>query len=207
MKQLPPWLAWAQELQGIAQAGLAYSKDPYDLERFERIRALACEIVALHTALPEQTVRELFASEDGYQTPKVDVRAVVIQQGKILLVQERLDGKWSIPGGWAEPGLTLRENLIKEMEEEAGLTVAPLRLIAVQDRAVHNHPPMVHSVYKFFVLCQPQGGGFVDNLETIKRGYFSLEDLPELSTGRVTREQIQMCLKAAADPLWQPEFD
>ena len=207
MVDKPQWLRWAQELQGIAQAGLAYSKDPYDLERFERVRTLACDMVQRYTQLPEETVRSLFAAEDGYQTPKVDVRAAVVQGGKILLVQERLDGRWSLPGGWAEPGLTLRQNLQKEVWEEAGLRVEPTRLVAVHDRSVRNQPDVPHTVYKCFALCQPLDGVFAPNLETMDCGFFTMEDLPELSTGRVVREQLELCVKAAAQPDFLPQFD
>lgn len=143
------WLGWAAELQSLAQAGLAYSGDPYDLERFERIRAISAEMVAHMSDIPVNKVRELFCEESGYQTPKIDTRAAVFKDNKILLVREN-DGLWSLPGGWADVGISAAENAAKEVREEAGLEVEVERLIAVEDRAKHNRPVLAHSVYKLF---------------------------------------------------------
>jgi len=132
------WLDWAIRLQAIAQGGLFYSKDKYDLERFQQIRDLAAEIISEHTDLEMDKVRDLFCCEKGYQTPKVDVRAVIIENDRILMVKEQIDGKWSLPGGWAEVDLSLGENVMKEVKEEAGLDVAVQRLLAVLDARKRN---------------------------------------------------------------------
>lgn len=119
------WLDWAKELQAIAQAGLTYSKDMYDIERFEMIRDLSIEMMAKQTGTPQKVVKELFANETGYATPKVDVRAVIFKGNKILMVKEKLDGHWALPGGWADIGLTAKEVAVKEVREEADITFSP----------------------------------------------------------------------------------
>ena len=135
----PCWLRWAAELQSLAQAGLWYSRDPYDIERFERIRDIAAEIMAHGTDEPVERVRNLFCNESGYQTPKIETRAAIFEDGKILLVREN-DGLWSLPGGWADIGLSVGENAVKEVREEAGLEARAERIIAVLDHAKHNRP-------------------------------------------------------------------
>ena len=168
-------IEWAKELQSLAQAGLFYGRDPFDQERYGRIREISAEMLADRTGIPVKTVQGLFCNDTGYQTPKVDTRAAVFQDGKILLVQER-DGLWSMPGGWCEYNLSPAENTVKEAREEAGVHVAVKRLISVQDRDKHNQPPYAYGVVKIFYLCELLGGGFTPNLETTKSGYFSLED-------------------------------
>lgn len=206
MKHWESWLDWAIELQSLAQAGLAYGKDPYDRERYERIRTIAAEMVAQQTELPVETVKGLFCNETGYQTPKLDTRAAIVQDGKILLVREN-NGTWSLPGGWVDVNLSIRENTIKEVREEAGLEVTADRLIAVQDRNKHNRPVYAYGICKIFVLCTVLGGQFEANLETTESRYFAMDELPELAEEKNTREQIQMCLDCAADEHWLVRFD
>jgi hypothetical protein len=201
-----PWLGWAQELQALSQAGLYYSKDPFDLERFERIRDISAQMLSYKTGISTEKIRELFCNEEGYQTPKIDTRAVLVQDNKILLVQEK-DERWSLPGGWVDVNLSIKTNTEKETQEEAGLDVEAYRLIAVQDRNLHNTPPIPYGVCKVFVLCKLLGGAFQKNIETVDSGYFSLENLPPLSEGKNTREQIAMCLKAAQSTSWEVLFD
>lgn len=206
MKQ---WLDWAMELQSIAQAGLTYSKNPFDIERFQRIRDLSAEIVSQHTDLGIEKVKDLFCNERGYQTPKIDTRAVVIQDEKILLVKEKLSlcGEWSIPGGWVDVNQSIRDNAIKEAKEEAGVDVVPERLIALLDRNKHNTPTLAYGICKIFVLCRVVGGVFEKNIETEESGYFPLDALPPLSVQRNTKEQIEMCFAAYYDPEWKVIFD
>ena len=203
----PKWLTWAKQLQAIAQQGLAYSKDPYDIERFQTIRELSVEIMMDYTDLKEEKIRDLFCNEEGYQTPKVDVRGVIIKDNHILLVKETIDGKWSLPGGWAEFDLSVKENVIKEVKEEAGLEVIPDRIIAVQDRKYHNKSASAYGIYKIFVLCSEISGSFEPNNETEDSDYFGLEELPPLSVGRNTKEQIKMCMDAAKDDGFMTVFD
>ena len=194
------------ELQSLAQAGLTYGRDAYDRERYERIREIAAEMVAHQTQLPVEKVRDLFCNETGYQTPKLDTRAAVFQDGRILLVRER-DGRWSLPGGWVDVNVSVGENTVKEVREEAGLEVTADRIIAVQDRAKHNLPRYAYGVCKIFVLCSLVGGQFRENLETTAAAYFSEEDLPSLSTEKNTEEQIQMCFAAHRARDWDVVFD
>ena len=132
MKQHPQWLRWAVELQALAQAGLEYGHDKFDLERYERIRNISAEIMSQYTDLPIEKVKDLFCNESGYQTPKLETRAAIIQDEKILLVQES-DGLWSLPGGWADVDITVAENTVKEVREESGLDVVPRLVVALQD--------------------------------------------------------------------------
>jgi ADP-ribose pyrophosphatase YjhB (NUDIX family) len=201
------WLSWAKRLQSIAQAGLTYSKDKYDIERFQQIRDISIEILNEYTEISNEKIKDLFCNETGYQTPKVDIRGAVFKDGKILLVKESIDGRWSLPGGWAEVNLSVKENVIKELREETGLNVVPKRLIAVLDRNKHNHPITPYGIYKIFVLCELIGGVFKKNIETVESGFFSLEDLPPLSLGRVTKEQIAMCFEAKYNDNFTAIFD
>ena len=200
------WLQWAVELQALAQAGLFYSKDIYDLERFTRIRDIAAEMVSLQSDLPLETVKSLFCDESGYQTPKLDTRAAIINDGKILLVREN-SGLWSMPGGWVDVDCSVLENTVKEAREEAGAEVSADLVVAVQDREKHNLPVLAHKICKIFVLCSYLGGTFRTNSETTESAWFSPDDLPALSTDKNTEEQIRMCFRAYEDPHWKTLFD
>lgn len=200
------WLSWAIELQALAQAGLFYSKDIYDIERFSRIREIAAEMIASPAGLPLERVKDLFCNETGYQTPKLDTRAAVFQQDKILLVQEN-NGLWSLPGGWVDVDLSVGENTIKEVKEEAGLDVMPRMVIAVQDRKKHNPEIYAYNICKVFVLCDLLGGSFQANSETIASGWFTMDSLPPLSENKNTRSQIQMCFDAVRAEHWETVFD
>ena len=201
-----PWMRWAQELQSIAQCGLAYARDVYDVERYERIREISAEMLSHQTEIPLARVKEVFCNETGYQTPKLDPRAAIIEDGRILLVQER-DGLWSLPGGWVDVDQSIRGNTIKEVREEAGLEVLPLRLIALHDRNRHNRPAYIHGICKVFVLCQRLGGQFQPNSETVASGFFTQDALPPLAESKNTVDQIRLCFCAWADPNWPVVFD
>lgn len=203
----PKWLSWAKQLQAIAQAGLTYSKDKYDIERFQQIRNLSAEILNEYTELGHEKIKNLFCNETGYQTPKVDIRGVVFIDDRILLVKESTDGCWSIPGGWAEFNLSVKANTVKEVMEEAGLNVIPKRLIAVLDRNKHNQPVIAYGIYKIFVLCELIDGKFEINIETEESGFFSLSHLPPLSLDRITKEQIAMCFEANSNDSFVTVFD
>lgn len=203
----PKWLSWAKELQSIAQAGLAYSKDQYDIERFRQIRDLSVEILSEYTEIENEKIKDLFCNEVGYQTPKVDVRGAIFKEDKILLVKESIDGCWSMPGGWAEVNLSIKENVVKEVKEEAGLNVVPKRLIAILDRNKHNVPVNAYGIYKIFVLCQLQDGSFKENIETDESGFFALAELPPLSVDRITKKQIELCFEAKDNDNFLAVFD
>jgi len=194
-------------LQAIAQSGLFYSQDKYDRDRFFQMRELSAEIMSAHTDMEIDKVRDLFCCETGYQTPKIDVRAVIIEDDRILLVKEQIDGKWSLPGGWAEVDLSLAENVRKEVREEAGMDVIVQRLLAVLDARKRNPGLVPYGIYKIMVECQRIGGSFQTNIETSDCDFFALSHLPELSTGRVSKDQIEMCFRADRDKSFVPLFD
>lgn len=207
MDKKEKWLEWAMEIQSIAQAGLTYGHDEFDKERYERLREISAEILAYKTDMTVEKVKDLFCNETGYQTPKVDTRAAVFENGKILLVHEK-DGRWSLPGGWCDVDQSVAENTVKETMEEAGLEVKPTKLIAVQDRNKHNTPVYAYGVVKIFVMCTLIGGCFVENIETTETKYFARNEIPEnLANEKVTREQVEMCFDAYNDEHWMTQFD
>ena len=201
------WLQWAVELQSLAQAGLTYGKDVFDRERYGRIREISAEMVAHMSDIPTEKVKTIFCNETGYQTPKLDTRAAIFKDGKILLVRES-SGKWSLPGGWCDVNVSVGENTVKEVKEESGLDVAAERIIAVQDRAKHNLPVYAYGICKIFVLCSLIGGSFQENPETTGYDYVTADALPELATEKNTAEQIRMCFDAFhAGDAWKTYFD
>ena len=200
------WLQWAAELQSIAQAGLFYGKDPFDRERYQRIRDIAAEMISFKTEIPLEKVKDLFCCEQGYQTPKLDTRAAIFKEDKILLVREK-NGTWSLPGGWVDVNVSVRENVIKEVKEEAGLDVRPELVIAVQDREKHNLPVYAYKVCKIFVLCSACGGEFQENIETTESRYFGRDELPRLAEEKNNKEQIEMCFEACYSENWKTLID
>lgn len=200
------WLEWAIRLQSLAQSGLAYSKDVFDTQRFEEIRQIAAEMLVSPSGLPLEKVEELFCNESGYQTPKIDTRAAIFKDGRILLVQES-DGRWALPGGWCDVDQSVMDNTIKEVKEEAGLDVRAEKVIAILDKAKNNPARSAHRVTKIFILCKNLGGTFSPNAETVATDYFALDELPVLSEGKTTAQQIALCFEAAADEHWQTRFD
>jgi ADP-ribose pyrophosphatase YjhB (NUDIX family) len=194
------WLDIAKRLQSIAQAGLEFGADKYDLERYQMIRDISVEIMQQSTDAPIEKIIELFASEKGYQTPKVDVRGVIFRHGKILMVQEGLDGNWTLPGGWADVGLSPFENTEKEVWEEAGLKVKSLRLLAVFDKTKHKHPTDKYHIYKLFILCHDTGGEIKPGMETLDAKWVGRNEKYPLSTPRLTREQLDTMFEFLDNP-------
>ena len=205
-KLTSPWLNWAIELQSIAQCGLAYTPNIYDKERFERLREISAEMLAYQSDIPKEKVQEIFCSEKGYQTPKIDTRGAIIKDDKILLVKEST-GKWTLPGGWMDVLQSVGSNTIKEVREEAGITAKTVKIIAVQDRKIHNSPNYIFAICKIFVLCEALGGEFKPNIETVDSGYFALDELPVLAEEKTNLEQVKMCFDAYYDENWQTRFD
>jgi ADP-ribose pyrophosphatase YjhB (NUDIX family) len=198
-------LMHAQRLQAIAQAGIAYATTAYDLERYEEIRGISVNLLQELTDEPHEKIIRTFASESGYQTPKVDVRAVLFRgESEILLVKEKNDqGRWTLPGGWADVGYSPFEVAVKEAEEETGLRVRAVRLLALYDKRKHSHPPQPWYVYKAFVQCEIEGGELAqETAETVGAGWFRAEQLPSLalSTDRVTESQLVTLFRFASDP-------
>ena len=186
------WLMIAKEIQAIALAGLAYSENKYDLDRYRQLRELSVRIMHDYTNAPIQKIKDLFASEEGYQTPKVDIRSVVFREGKILMVQEALDQKWTLPGGWADVNYSPFEIAVKEVFEEAGIEVKAQRLLAVFDKMKHAHPPDLYHVYKFFILCADSGQTLRSGMETIDAAWVERNNIPPLSSLRITKKQIEI---------------
>ena len=201
------WTEFAMRIQSIAQAGLAYGENAYDRERYEELRKIAAEMIIRQTELPLEKVKNFFCNETGYQTPKVDTRAAVFRNGKILLVHAK-NGTWSLPGGWCDVNQSVASNVQKETLEEAGLTVTPEKLIAVQDWRKHNRCNLPYGVVKIFVQCSVEGGSFRENIETTETRYFAEDELPEnLAVEKVTAEQIRLCFAAYRSQNWQTSFD
>ena len=187
------WIDFAIRIQSIAQAGLQYGKDQYDKERYEELRRISAEMLAAKTDIPVEKVQGLFCNEEGYQTPKVDTRAAVFVDGKILLVHEN-NGTWALPGGWCDVDQSVASNAEKEVREETGLIVRSEKLIALQDWRKHNVVNYAYGVVKAFVLCRYISGTFEDNIETTETGFFDRESIPEnLAVEKTTKEQILMC--------------
>lgn len=200
MNTAPKWLEWAKQIQAIAQTGLAYTKDVYDAERYEALREISIDILNSYTSVDREIIELSFANERGYATPKVDIRGVVFKDNKVLLVQEKHDGDWALPGGWGDIGLSPSEVAVKEIKEEAGYEVRPVRLLAVLDKKFHHHPPEPYHVYKFFIQCEIVGGEAAAGLETSGVAFFEENHLPQLSLQRNTEEQIKTMFQFLRDP-------
>jgi ADP-ribose pyrophosphatase YjhB (NUDIX family) len=204
----PKWLTLSRELQAIAQTGLTFTQDPYDRQRFERVRELAALIMAEGAGEDPETVLELFRQEAGYPTPKVDVRGAAFVEGRILMVRERSDGRWTLPGGWADVNQSAAECIVREIAEESGFESRVLKLAAVWDYSRQGHPPRHHvSIYKIFFLCEITGGQPRPSIETTEVAFFERTALPELSGGRITTAQIAAMFEHAAQPLRPADFD
>jgi len=201
------WLQWASKLQSVAQAGLTYATDRYDLDRYEQIRNLSIEIMQEYTGMEYKKIRDIFAGETGYQTPKVDIRAAVFKGDSILMVKEKTDCAWSLPGGWADVNTSVSESTVRECLEEAGAIVKPKRIIAVHHANKHNNPLFPYTIYKIFVECELVENSFKENTETLEAGFFDADNLPELSLHRNTPDQINMCFEAKKYKVFETIFD
>ena len=186
------WIEWAQRVQAIAQNGLTYATDKFDIERYKELQNIASEIIADHTDHEFEDIQDYLKDETGYATPKIDVRGVVFKDEKILLVKEMSDGKWTLPGGWADILASPSENVEREVYEESGYKVKATRILAVYDRSRHGHfPDYPHHVYKMFFLCEIISGEARASMETSAVRFFSVSDLPPLSLGRNTEKQLK----------------
>jgi ADP-ribose pyrophosphatase YjhB (NUDIX family) len=208
MSHEPKWVGWARELQAIAQTGLHFTESEYDRERYKRILEISIEIFANSSGGSPAMIRSLFDNQTGYATPKVDVRGVVFRDDKLLLVQERSDGLWTLPGGWADVNDSPSEAVEREIVEESGFEAKAEKMLAIFDRAKHgNTPPFPFHVYKFFILCRLEGGKARTTMETTGVEFVAENDIPPLSLSRVTREQIQFCFDARKNPDGPCRFD
>jgi ADP-ribose pyrophosphatase YjhB (NUDIX family) len=211
----PYWLVWARRIQALAQSGLHFTKDVYDRERYEALRALAAEMMAAHSGADMNRIEDLFARQSGYATPKVDVRGAVFDDdGRILMVREKVDeNRWTLPGGWCDVNQSAGECVAREVWEEAGLRVVPVKLAAVYDRARHPHPrPFPFHIYKMFFLCDRIDDGAVargDGMETTEAAFFAEDAVPvdELSMGRILPHQIARMFEHRRNPALPADFD
>jgi len=206
----PDWLVWAREVQAIAQTGLAFSKDPYDRDRFAALRRLSARIMAEHTSADVARIETLFEAETGYATPKVGVRGAVFDaEGRILMVRESIDGhRWTLPGGWADVNQTPAQSVVREVFEESGYHVRPVKLAAVWDRARQAHPPMAFSVVRMFFVSTLEGGAPTTSMETSEVGWFAEDVIPtDLSLPRTLPAHISRMFEHWRDPGLPTEFD
>lgn len=204
----PKWLEWARQLQALAQNGLTYTENHFDRERYEQIRHIAAEMLADKTGAEIDAVLDLFIREKDYATPKVDVRGAAFRDGKILLVKETSDGKWSLPGGWADAGESPSESVEREVWEESGFRVKAERLAAIYDRSRHPHKPLWHyHIYKLFFICEITGGEATTSSETEEIAFFNENDLPELSITKILPEQIAKMFEYIRHPELPVYFD
>jgi len=207
--QDPQWLLWARELQAMAQTGLAFPTSHWDQARYERLRALAADIMAAHTTTPAPTLQAAFTGEWGYPTPKLDVRGAVFREGKILLVREVADHhRWTLPGGWADINLTPAENVVKEIHEETGFHARPTKLAAALDRTRQGHTPQPFSAAKLFFLCDITGGTATPSAETSEIAFFAEHAIPaDLSIDRTTPAQVARMFAHHRNPTLPTDFD
>lgn len=204
----PKWLEWAKSLQAISQNGLTFSEDHFDVERYEAVRDIAAAIMASHAHVDKDFVLEIFKREDGYATPKVDVRGVIFRGDEILLVKEVADGGWTLPGGWADVNESPRESVVREIREESGYETIAVKLLAVYDRSKHGHVPAFQfHVYKLFILCNLIGGEASTSEETSDVAFFSEHTIPGLSVSRVTPSQIDRFFEHHRNPDLPTDFD
>jgi ADP-ribose pyrophosphatase YjhB (NUDIX family) len=201
------WLEWVTEMQSIAQAGLTFCENQYDRDRYMKLRALTVDILHEYTGLTHEKITNLFASENGYQTPKVDIRSAVFKDDRILMAKEKIDGRWSLPGGWADVNTSVSESALRECLEEAGAVVKPKRIIAIHTANRQNDFVYPFTIYKIFVECELIEWNFTENTETYGSGFFGIDDLPDLSTERNTAQQIKMCFEARNQKVFEADFD
>jgi ADP-ribose pyrophosphatase YjhB (NUDIX family) len=206
----PLWLVWAREIQALAQIGLAFTRDPYDRERYHQLRSLAARIMSEHTGASMQRIETMFAAEAGYATPKLDVRGAAFRGGQLLLVRESIDGgRWTLPGGWADVNESPAESVAKEVREESGFDVRIVKLAAVWDRARHAHVPVYpFHIWKLFFICEITGGEARGGLETSAAAFFAEGALPaDLSVSRVLRSQLHRMFEHMRHPEMPTDFD
>lgn len=205
----PKWLGWAQQVQALAQDGLAYSQNPFDRDRYHALQKVAARIIAEYSSSEFEKVDGLFLHQAGYATPKLDCRGVVFSKDKLLLVKELADGGWTLPGGWVDVGEPPSLAVEREVLEESGFRVKARKLLAVYDRSQprHGHPPFIFHTYKMFILCDLIGGEPADSIETTGAAFYGEDEIPPLSVMRVSMEQIHRMFDHYRNPQLPAEFD
>jgi len=203
----PTWLTLGRELRSIAQIGLTFCRDPFDRQRYQRIQELAASVIGQGAGRADPGLLDYIRHDVGYATPKVDVRAAAFVDGRVLLVREVSDGFWTLPGGWADVNDSPSESVVREVFEESGFQARAVKLAAVYDFRKRNRPHHLDSIYKMFFICELVGGAAAPSIETSEVGFFAPAELPPLSTGRATPEQIQRMFRHAAEPALPTDFD
>ena len=198
---------WARKVQAIAQNGLAFTTDPFDHERYTQLTELVASILSTELDVPLAQARGFWEGDEGYVTPKVDVRGGIFEDGRVLLVRERSDGKWTLPGGWVDINDSPSGAVAREILEESGYQARAVKLAALVDKLRHPHPPGLHHIYKLFFLCERTGGAAQVSSETDGVEFFPLQALPELSTGRVLASQIERLYQHHLHPELPTDFD
>ena len=209
MSPQPPrnLLEWARKVQAIAQTGLAFTHDPFDRERYTQLAELVAELLSRELQIPLGAARDLWAGEQGYATPKVDVRGGLFSDERVLLVRERSDGRWTLPGGWVDVNDAPAEAVAREIQEESGFRARAVKLAALVDRNRHPHPPHVHHIYKLMFLCELLGGEAACSHETDAAAFYPVTALPELSLGRILPQQIARLYQHHLQPSLPTDFD
>ena len=205
--RVPAILEWARKVQAVAQNGLAFSRDPFDRARYHELEELTATILSTELEVPLATAQAFWEGEQGYATPKVDVRGGVFRGAEVLLVRERSDGRWTLPGGWVDVNDAPSAAVAREILEESGYHARPVKLAALVDKNRHPHPPGIHHIYKLFFLCELTGGSPTVSAETDAVGFFPVHSLPELSTGRVLGAQIERLYQHQLDRSLPTDFD
>jgi ADP-ribose pyrophosphatase YjhB (NUDIX family) len=200
-------LDWARKVQAIAQTGLAFTHDPFDRDRYTQLTELVASILSSELDIPLARAKGFWEGEEGYATPKVDVRGGIFEGDRVLLVRERSDGKWTLPGGWVDVNDSPSEAVAREIFEESGYRARAVKLAALIDKSRHPHPPGIHHIFKLFFLCERTGGEAALSIETDAVQFFAVQALPELSTGRVLASQIERLYQHQLHPELPTDFD
>lgn len=200
-------LPWARRLAALAQTGITYAQSPFDIDRYEEIRSIAAGMMARESIHAPSSLIELFKTDRGYATPKVDVRGLVFRDEKLLLVREKEDGLWTPPGGWVDVGDAPSEAVEKEIVQESGFAARAVKLIGVYNRDKHAHTALPFAVFKLHILCELTGGAPAVSEETTAVDFFARDAIPPLSLARVVMYQIERAFEHRAHPQWPADFD
>lgn len=202
----PKWMDWAREIFSLSQSGITYSGNQYDVDRYKRLQEITAEIIASQSEITKESALDSFSMQAGYITPKVDVRGAVVRDGKILLIQERADGNWAMPGGWADLGDSPRTVAEREVWEESGFRVKAEKVVAVID-ANRIEPMEFYHAYKIIFLCRLLDGEPRTSYETLAVDFFDPTQLPLLSSYRTNEEMLREVFAHVADPARPTAFD
>jgi 8-oxo-dGTP pyrophosphatase MutT (NUDIX family) len=204
---VPRWLAWAREIQALSQTGLTYSENDFDTQRYQRLSEIAAEMVSSYTHLEKQSLLENLQLQPGYATPKIDVRGAAIRDGRVLLVQERVDERWCMPGGWADVGDLPSETVQREVWEESGFHVLARKVVGIYDANRDGVPLNFYHAYKIVFLCEITEGHARPSHETLDVGFFDFGELPPLSSNRTSERHLAEVLAHVRDPARAVAFD